>query len=76
MRELLAVVDIFSPNLAEAESIVGPGTPRQVVERLLQLGAKLVVLRMGEQGVLMAQQAGTGGADGGEQGVEWHEVSA
>lgn len=74
VRELLAVVDIFSPNLSEAESIVGPGTPRQVVERLLQLGARLVVLRMGEQGVLVAKQAAAVGG-GGEQAVEWHEVS-
>lgn len=73
LRELLAVVDIFSPNLAEAESIVGPGTPQQVVERLLQLGAQLLVLRMGEQGVLVAKQAAAAGG-GGEQAVEWHKV--
>ena len=56
LRELLSVVDIFSPNTAEAESIVGPGQPQQLVERLLQLGAQCVVLRMAEQGVLLAQQ--------------------
>lgn len=43
------------------------------MERLLQLGAQLVVLRKGEQGVLVAKQAAVGGGD--EQAVEWHEVS-
>lgn len=56
LHELLSVVDIFSPNAAEAASIVGPGTPQQVVQRLLQLGGHLVVLRMGEDGVLLARQ--------------------
>lgn len=56
MRQLLSVVDIFSPNKAEAESIVGAGTPQQLVDRLLQLGARLVALRMGEKGVLLARQ--------------------
>lgn len=56
MQELLSVVDIFSPNAAEAESIVGPGTPQQLVERLLQLGARLIALRMAEEGVLLARQ--------------------
>jgi sugar/nucleoside kinase (ribokinase family) len=56
MREMLSTVDIFSPNAAEAESIVGPGAPQQLVDRLLQLGARLVALRMGEDGVLLAQQ--------------------
>lgn len=61
MRELLSVVDIFSPNEAEAQSIVGQGgSPQQLVERLLQLGGQLVALRMGEQGVLLAQQESAG----------------
>jgi sugar/nucleoside kinase (ribokinase family) len=55
LRELLSVVDIFSPNSAEAASIVGPGTPQQLVQRLLQLGAQLVALRMGGDGVLLAR---------------------
>lgn len=57
LRELLGVVDIFSPNLDEAVSIVGDlGTPQQLVQRLVQLGAHTVALRMGEQGVLVASR--------------------
>lgn len=63
MRELLSVVDIFSPNEAEAESIVGAGTPQQLVDRLLQLGALIVALRMGEKGVLLARQQDGGQLD-------------
>lgn len=71
----MSVVDIFSPNAAEAESIVGPGQPQELVERLLQLGAQLVALRMGEEGVLLARQPlegaeGPGGMVSGKPG--WH----
>jgi sugar/nucleoside kinase (ribokinase family) len=55
LRELLSVVDIFSPNAAEAASMLGPGTPQELLHGLLQLGGCLVVLRMGEDGVLLGR---------------------
>jgi len=62
----MSVVDIFSPNAAEAESIVGPGQPQELAERLLQLGAQLVALRMGEEGVLLAGQPHDGANGAGD----------
>ncbi|WIA36336.1 hypothetical protein OEZ86_007657 [Tetradesmus obliquus] len=54
LAALLQAVDIFSPNEAEAASIVGPGSPQQLVQRLLAAGARTVSLRMGPEGVLVA----------------------
>jgi sugar/nucleoside kinase (ribokinase family) len=54
LAALLQTVDIFSPNEAEAASIVGHGSPQQMVQRLLAAGARTVSLRMGPQGVLVA----------------------
>ena len=42
--------DVFSPNESEAVSIVGPGDPRTLCERLAGLGARVVCLRRGENG--------------------------
>ncbi|KAK3247299.1 hypothetical protein CYMTET_43197, partial [Cymbomonas tetramitiformis] len=47
---LCSVGDIFSPNEIEAFSIVGPGSPVDVVERIAEAGAKVVILRRGQQG--------------------------
>jgi len=52
---VLQLTDIFSPNEVEAESIVGPGTPQQLVQRLLAAGAPVVALRRGDQGVMVGQ---------------------
>ncbi|KAF6266108.1 Ribokinase-like protein [Scenedesmus sp. NREL 46B-D3] len=54
LAALLQAVDVFSPNEAEAASIVGPGSPQQLVQRLLAAGARTVSLRMGPQGALVA----------------------
>jgi len=54
LTELLAAVDVFSPNAVEAESVVGPGSAEQLVERLLAAGAGLVALRRGPEGALVA----------------------
>lgn len=57
LRALLACTDIFSPNLSAAQSLVGPGTPEQLVGRLLDAGARVVALRMGAAGSLAAEAA-------------------
>jgi sugar/nucleoside kinase (ribokinase family) len=54
LSALLGACDIFSPNEAEAASIVGPGTPAQLVGALLAAGATTVALRLGAAGALVA----------------------
>eukprot|EP00879_Flechtneria_rotunda_P022940 GHRR01024248.1.p1 GENE.GHRR01024248.1~~GHRR01024248.1.p1 ORF type:complete len:330 (+),score=119.16 GHRR01024248.1:648-1637(+) len=57
LTALLQSTDIFSPNEAEAASIVGPGSPEQLLQRLLVAGASTVVLRQGPQGVLIGHSS-------------------
>jgi cytidine kinase len=57
LRKMLELADIFSPNVEEAASLVGPGEPLELLQRLLELGAGLVALRMGAQGSLVAEGA-------------------
>ena len=56
LHALLAATDVFSPNLAAAQSLVGPGTSEEVAERLLAAGAPLVALRLGARGSLVAER--------------------
>lgn len=56
--KLIGAADIFSPNLTEAESLVGRNSPRGLARKLVEAGesaAKLIVLRMGEAGSLIAE---------------------
>ncbi len=58
LRQLIDMADIFSPNLLDAASLVGPGSPRGLARRLIEAGesrARLIVLRMGESGSLIAE---------------------
>jgi len=50
---LLSAADIFSANLAEAQSLVGVGSPRGAARRLVEAAeskAQLIVLRLGAEG--------------------------
>jgi ribokinase len=49
-------IDIVSPNLAEAQAVYGIQTPEALVMAFLDDGAKLAVLRMGAEGVLIASR--------------------
>ena len=53
LRQLCSAADIFSPNLAEARSLVGAATPDELVRRLADAGAHIVTLRMGAEGSLV-----------------------
>ena len=53
LRAVLQLADIFSPNVAEAESLVGAGEPHALAQRLLEHGGRLIALRMGNAGVLV-----------------------
>jgi sugar/nucleoside kinase (ribokinase family) len=71
LRDFMAGLDVFSPNEAEAVSmLLGPGVeptaalrcePRRLTEPFLEAGAALVALRRGELGAVV-QEAATGRA--------------
>jgi sugar/nucleoside kinase (ribokinase family) len=55
-RDLVSSGHIFSPNEREAVSLVGPGPPLELIERLSELGAEVVVLRRGPLGCIVHRQ--------------------
>ncbi|KAH8937314.1 hypothetical protein BDL97_16G022000 [Sphagnum fallax] len=52
-QDLVSSGHIFSPNEKEAVSLVGPGPPLELIERLSELGAEVVVLRRGPLGCIV-----------------------
>ncbi len=56
LQAALPKADIVSPNLLEAGLTYGEKEPETILRRMLDDGAKVVALRMGELGSLVAQQ--------------------
>ncbi|KAH9297705.1 hypothetical protein KI387_029387, partial [Taxus chinensis] len=52
-RELVSSGNIFSSNEKEAASLVGPGSPMEMIERIAELGAEVVTLRRGPFGSIV-----------------------
>ncbi len=57
-RRMLRQVDLFSPDMGEAEQISGRREPAELVAALLEMGAPLVALRMGARGSLVGARTG------------------
>lgn len=55
LEALLSAGDVFSCNLHEGQSLTGCRTAEDVLNRLLERGAKVVSLRMGAEGCLLAE---------------------
>ena len=53
VRELLPLADFFLPNEDEARALTGEAEPRRQAERLLEAGARTVVIKRGERGVFV-----------------------
>ncbi|MEM7127583.1 MAG: PfkB family carbohydrate kinase [Chloroflexota bacterium] len=53
LRGLLSAGQVFSPNLLEAESLVGSAPPDQLIARMVDAGAEVIALRMGPEGSLL-----------------------
>lgn len=56
-KKTLARTNIVSPNLLEARNVFGNLTPDSLVREMVANGANVAVLRMGEQGSLLATKA-------------------
>ncbi len=63
LHALISAGQIFSPNLTEAESLVGPGSALDLLERLAGYGAKIIALRQGAVGSTVHHT---------ETGETWH----
>jgi 2-dehydro-3-deoxygluconokinase len=48
------LVDIFLPSLEDVEQLTGLNDPDQLVDYYLGLGVKLIVLKLGKKGVMVA----------------------
>lgn len=53
-RHTIGMVDIVLPNLEEGRLLTGYEDPKAIAEELLELGAPLVVLKMGGSGAIVA----------------------
>jgi ribokinase len=52
MRALLPVVDIFLPNLPEAQALTGADSPQDCFRALVDAGVRVVALKLGKYGCL------------------------
>jgi sugar/nucleoside kinase (ribokinase family) len=59
VQQLMAAGQIISPNRQEAESMVGPGRPPDLIRRMVAAGAQVIALRQGSGGALV-HRADTG----------------
>jgi len=50
LSALLPFADFFVPNFDEARALTGEATPRRQADRLLEHGARTVLIKLGEQG--------------------------
>lgn len=55
LRALVSAGQIFSPNVGEAESLVGKAAPAELIQRLEDAGAQIVALRQGAGGARVHQ---------------------
>jgi 2-dehydro-3-deoxygluconokinase len=56
MQEVIAQTDIFLPSLDDVTALSGLQEPEQIVQWSHALGAKTVLLKMGDQGVWVSHQ--------------------
>ena len=57
MRELLPLVDFFLPNEDEARALTGEADPRSQAERILEAGARTVIVKRGGDGAYVRSEA-------------------
>lgn len=55
LRRLLEAADVFSLNLVSARSLVGAGAPEELARGLVKAGARVLALRLGARGSLVAE---------------------
>jgi fructokinase len=54
VKEMIAASDFIKPSLDDAEYLFGIDTPDNYIKKYLQVGANIVILTMGKDGVLVS----------------------
>lgn len=54
VKSIISLADVIKPSKDDADRLFGPDTPERHLERFLELGAKLVILTMGADGILLS----------------------
>ncbi|MBT4705797.1 MAG: sugar kinase, partial [Flavobacteriales bacterium] len=54
INHVVPMCDVLLPSLDDVTSLTGLQEPKEIIDYYLKLGAKLVVLKQGEQGVLVS----------------------
>ena len=54
VKSIIAKADFIKPSLDDAEYLFGPDTPENYIKKYLQVGANIVILTMGKDGVLVS----------------------
>lgn len=57
IKNLLKDIDIIKPSEDDAERIFGPDSVENQIQKFLDLGAKLVIMTLGKDGVVVATQS-------------------
>lgn len=57
--ELLRLVDVLTPNQSEATLLTGESDPEAAARKLLEAGVRSVIVTLGEEGVLVLEEAGS-----------------
>jgi sugar/nucleoside kinase (ribokinase family) len=58
VQAVLSQIDLFSPDLGEGQMLTGEQAPDRILDRLVSWGGRLVALRRGAQGSLVATADG------------------
>jgi ribokinase len=56
IRALLPTIDIFMPNLSEAQQLTGLTVPQDCAKKLLDAGVDVVALKLGREGCLIGHE--------------------
>jgi ribokinase len=64
IRALLPTIDIFMPNLSEAQQLTGLTVPQDCAKVLLDAGVDVVALKLGREGCLVGHAEGLFGTPG------------
>lgn len=53
IREVLPYLDLFMPSVEEAAKLTGESDPQKIADRLFEMGAKNVIVKVGKDGALI-----------------------